>query len=179
MGLTKTLNKYKYEIMTILFLIVVVFFIYPKVSPLISHNLRVESENLKVDGYYYSLNMDQLTKLTVDSDNVILTGFDVWFFKPSKEYNIVRHIPSEYLPLLGRDTTWILLNRSESKDDDIIKIFENSGSGNKIKVYLPFWNEQPNWYAFKLNNNRVLFILSSANFKRDEDVYLAYIMIKE
>lgn len=177
MGLTKTFNKYKYEILTILILIIVVFFIYPKVSPYISHNLKVESVNLKVDGYYYSLNMDQLTNLTIESNNVIQTGFDVMLYEPSEEYNIVRDIPSEYLPLLGIDTSWVLLNRSESKDNYTIRVFENSRTKNKIKVYLPFWNSDPEWYVFRLNNNRVLFILSSANFKRGEDVYLAYILI--
>ena len=164
--------------MTILFLLIIIFFIYPRISPYISHNLKVASSNLLVKGHYYSINMDQLTKLEIDSNKVIMIGFDVSFFKESKEYKIVRDIPSEYLPLISQDTSWILLDTTKSKGNYTIRFFENQSSKSQIKVYLPFWNSIPNWYAFKLKYNRELLVLSSANFKRGENVYLAYILLK-
>ena len=173
------LKKYKYELFTIMFLIFVIFFIYPRVSPYISHNLKVDSPDLSVKGYYYSINMDQLTNLAVDSAKVIMTGFDIPFFKQSKGYKIIRDIPSEYLPFLGQDSSWILLDKTESKENYTVRIFENQSSKDQVKVYLPFWNSNPDWYAFKLRDNRELFILSSANFKEGENVYLAYILKKK
>ena len=173
------LKKYKYELSTILILIIIIFFIYPKVSPYLSHNLKVESTNLSVDGYYYSINMDQLTKLAIDSDKVVMTGFDISFLKQTDEYKIVRDIPSKYLPILEQDSSWILLDKTESTKNNIIRIFENRNSKAQVKVYLPIWNSNPEWYAFKLKNEKELFILSSADFKRDENVYLAYILIKK
>ena len=173
------LNKYKYEILTITVILIIIFFIYPRISPYISHNLKVDSSDLIVNGYYYSINMDQLTKLEVKSDKVIMTGFDVFFLKQSDEFQVVRHIPSEFLPILGQDSSWILLDSTFSEENFTIRTFENQNSKAQVKVYLPFWNSSPNWYAFKLNDNRELFVLSSANFKRDENVYLAYILVKQ
>ncbi len=173
------LKKYKYEILIVLFLVIMVFFVYPKVSPYISHKLKVESDNLFVSGYYYSINMDQLTRLEVDSDKVIMTGFDITFLKQSDKYKVVRDIPTEYLPILEQDSTWKLLDKSESKGNYTLRIFENRLSNDRIRIYLPFWNSNPNWYAFKLKNERDLFILSSANFKQNEDVYLGFILVKK
>ena len=119
--------------------------------------------------------MNQLSNLKVEINKVTLTGYDVTFFKPSQEFQIVRKYPGKYSI---RDTSWVLLDTMISSIGYCERTFRNRSIGKELNVSLPFWNSYPEWVALKDSNNEMLLILSSANWKRDENVYLGFIEVK-
>ena len=172
------IKELKWKILSLLFILVIVFYIYPKLSSYFPRELKTNSSTLSVEGEYFPMTMNQLTKLVIDSNRVNLIGFDVSFLTPGAEYKIERDIPVKYMPLPEQDTNWVLPDSTNSTEKYQIRIFQNRLSKDKIKVWLPFGNAEPEWFAYKTENGNELLILSSGDFKRGENVYLGYILIK-
>ncbi len=155
-------------------IVLVLYFLYPEISSRISRPLDVRS-TLSAHGYYYPLNMHQLTALSVDSNTVTLTGYDVQFYQRSEDRRIQRSFPEKYTV---RDTCWMLLDSTLSENGRTIRTFRHAVSLKELSVSLPFWNSIPEWTAMRSNANETLIILSGADWKHGEDVYLGFIEIK-
>lgn len=167
----------KKTISAILFMavIVVVFtYLYPEISSRISRRLDVRS-SLSAHGYYYPLRMDQITALSVDSNIITINGYDVMFYRQSEPYRIERSFPEKYSQ---RDTSWMLLDSTITENGHTLRTFRQTNSMNEVSVALPFWNSSPEWVAMSSSSHETLIIISGANWKRSEDVYLGFIEIK-
>jgi len=150
-------------------------YLYPEVMTHISQPLNVHSTSLSVNGFYYPINMSQLNKLAIDSSGIVLTGYNVSFYKQSEEFNIVRDYPVKYSK---QDSSWVLLDTIVTSTEHCIRTFLHKQSGKEFSVSLPLWNSYPEWITMKNGENEMLLILSSGNWKQGEDVYLGFVEIK-
>ncbi len=178
LNMTQRLRNILITIFSIVSILFIVIYLYPKVRSHISRSLKVESSTLSASGFYYQMSMDQLNHLIVDSNKIILTGYDVTFYNQSREFQIIRMIPERYKNIDKRDSSWTLLDSSYAFEDMAVRTFYNRPLNKKINVSLPFWNCDPEWVALSNNKNEWLLILASGNWKRGEMVYLGFIDVK-
>jgi hypothetical protein len=167
----------------ILFSLIVVvtlyYYIYPEVSTYIPHSMKVKSKSYSIESVYYLMNMEQITDLKIDSTEVVLTGYNLSFFKPQPKFKILRDIPEKYLPLNNLDTTWNLAVIGQLEEGFEVRTFVNKEDNDSLVVWLPFMGGRPIYYVYNLANNNKLFILSGGNWKRSDKVYLSYILLKK
>lgn len=172
------LKKFGIVLITLIVIAVLYFYIYPMASTHIPRSLKAKSKTYAIQSVYYIMNMDQLTKLEIDSTQIFLTGYNISFLKPQPEFRIIRDIPEKYLPLNNQDTTWKIMDSSKLDDDWEVRTFVNSKNNDRLVVWLPLMSGEPIWYVYNLINNKKLFVVSGGNWKRDKKVYLAYILLE-
>ena len=96
-------KKISLFLLSIIFVIIIYVYLYPAVSTYIPRSIKFEYKGVFEEGVYYPINMEQIKTLKVDSTKIIMTGYDLSFFKPTSDFNIIRNIPDKYLPLNGLD----------------------------------------------------------------------------
>lgn len=172
------LKKIGITLIFIIIIIVFYFYVYPAVSTYVPRSMKVKSKNFSIQSVYYPMNMEQITRLEIDSTKVILTGYNLSFFEPKPEFTIVRDIPDKYLPLNNLDTTWNIIEIGKLDEGLEVRTFVNRVTNDSLVIWLPIMGGGPIWYVYNLENDNKLFILSGGNWKTNDKVYLAYVLLK-